>query len=119
MTDLCLPGSPNQVKVGLIVGMLAPCSDANARWGPSPPIPTLNGGMARLSLRHVGSHAFPAIGMRHAFDAMACEVGLSALVERRLGDDRRRLPGPHRLAAVDAAGDRRLVLDAAKSTPAL
>ena len=74
-------------------------------------ISTLNRGMARLSLRHVRSHAIPTIGMRDALDAMACEVGLSALVERRLGDDRRRLPGPHRLAAVDAVGDGRLVLD--------
>ena len=39
----------------------------------------------------------------------ACEVRVPALIESGLGDDRRRLPGPDRLAAVDA-GDRRLVL---------
>ena len=56
--------------------------------------------------------------MRDALNVIACEVGVPALIEPGLGDDRRRLPGPDQLAAVDA-GDWRLVLirHAAKVTP--
>jgi len=55
--------------------------------------------------------------MRDALNAMAFEVGLSALIERGLGDDRRRLPWPNRLAAVDAGDWRLVVKHAAKSAP--